>query len=174
MKTLVLIDSSWWRGWGHFPRGMGGASSHLVRPVLRRLCAYEACSASEATSSFPISDLGADGAGSSSLLIWMLHASASWFEWCSREHHSNHDADVTQTRTRAQNIHTNNKHTHILTHTHTHTNVHMHAHAHTYSGQMLSLWACAQINTHVYMYMCMCIYIYAYIYIYIYTTSRTM
>jgi len=44
------------------------SSSHLVRPVLRRLCADEACSASEAVSSFPISDPGADGAGSSSLL----------------------------------------------------------------------------------------------------------
>jgi len=53
------------------------SSSHLVRPVWWRLCAYEACSALEAALSFPISDLGADGAGSSSLLIWMLHASAS-------------------------------------------------------------------------------------------------
>jgi len=55
-------------------------SSHLVRPVLRRLCTYEACSTSEAVLSFPISDLGADGADSSSLLIWMLHALASLFE----------------------------------------------------------------------------------------------
>jgi len=44
------------------------------------MCTYEACSASEAVLSFPISDLGADGAGSFSLLIWMLHASASWFD----------------------------------------------------------------------------------------------
>ena len=53
------------------------SSSHLVRPVLRHFCVYEAGSASEAASSFPISDLGTDGVGSSSFLIWMLHASAS-------------------------------------------------------------------------------------------------
>jgi len=59
-------------------------SSHLVRPVLWRLCVYEVWSTLEAVSSFPISDLGADGVGSSSLLIWMFHALASSFEWCSR------------------------------------------------------------------------------------------
>jgi len=59
-------------------------SSHLVIPVLWRFCVMEACSESEATSSLSsLSDTSADGAGSSSSLIWMLHASVSWFEWCS-------------------------------------------------------------------------------------------
>jgi len=55
-------------------------SSHLKRPVLRRLCAYEAWSTSEAALSFPISNLGTDGGGSSSFLIWMIHELALSFE----------------------------------------------------------------------------------------------
>ena len=58
-------------------------SSHLVTLVLRRFCAIQACSASESALSFAFSDTGAHGEGSFSSLIWMLHASAPWFEWCS-------------------------------------------------------------------------------------------
>jgi len=58
------------------------SSSHLVRPVSRRLYAEEACSASEPASLSPILNKGAEGACSSWMLIWMLHASASWFKWC--------------------------------------------------------------------------------------------
>jgi len=59
------------------------SSSHLVTLVLLRFCVLEGWLTSEPALSSSFSYIVVHGTGSSSSPIWMLHASAPWFEWYS-------------------------------------------------------------------------------------------